>query len=60
MTKKEILFEDFPDIGKITEDEKKKNANKVFVESVRLANGLYRADEQHEEYRKVSLKRKLP
>ena len=55
-----MLFADFPEVGKITPEIKKDNENRVFTGGVRIGSGMYRTDEQAEEYKEKSLQRKLP
>ena len=57
---KEMLFVDFPPVGKITQTVKDKNEMRVFTGGVRINNGMYRTDGQDKKYREDSLKRKLP
>ena len=57
---KQMLFIDFPEVGKITQSVKQKNIKRVFTGGVRINNGMYRTDEQDRKYRENSLKRKLP
>lgn len=58
--KKQMLFTDFPDIGKITVEIKAKNEKRVFTGGIRIGSGKYRTDEQSRKYVESSLKRKLP
>ena len=58
--RKEMLFADFPSVGKITQAVKNKNITRIFTGGIRINNGMYRTDEQDKEYRQNSLKRKLP
>lgn len=57
---KQMLFADFPSIGKITPEIKAKNEKRVFTGGVRIGNGMYRTDEQAKKYKESSLQRKLP
>ncbi len=57
---KQMLFADFPKIGKITSTVKEENKRRVFTGGVRIGNGMYRTDEETMKYRSDALKRKLP
>ena len=57
---KQMLFVDFPKVGKITTEVKDKNKIRVFTGGVRIGNARYRTDEQAQQYREGSLQRKLP
>lgn len=56
----DMLFADFPSVGKITSEIKAENVKRVFTGGVRIGNGMYRTDEQANEYKQISLQRKLP
>lgn len=56
----QMLFVDFPKMGKITSEVKSKNDKRVFTGGVRIGSGRYRTDEQTKKYIEESLKRKLP
>ncbi len=60
MEKREILFVDFPPVGEITSEVKKKNVKRFFTGGVRINNGNYRTDKETERYRKESLRRAYP
>lgn len=60
MDKKEMLFVDFPPVGKITKTVKEKNLKRFFTGGVRINGGKYRTDEEAEIYRRKSLRRALP
>lgn len=60
LKRKEMLFKDFPDVSNITEKVKAENVKRVFTGGVRIANGMYRTDEQMKKYKENSLQRKLP
>ena len=55
-----MLFADFPKMGKITSEVKERNMKRTFTGGVRIGKGMYRTDEQVEEYIKSSLRKKLP
>ena len=57
---KQMLFADFPRIGKITSSVKSDNMKRVFTGGVRIGNGMYRTDEETAKYRHEALKRRLP
>ncbi len=57
---KQMLFTDFPNMGKITVEVKAKNEKRVFTGGIRIGSGRYRTDEQSKKYMENSLKRKLP
>lgn len=57
---REMLFSDFPEMGKINSEIKAKNKTRVITGAVRISSGMYRTDEQTEKYKKDSLKRRLP
>ena len=57
---KEMLFADFPPVGKITPDSKKENMKRVFTGGIRIGSGMYRTDEEAKKYKEQSLQRKLP
>jgi hypothetical protein len=55
-----ILYCDFPDMSKITEEIKHQNSKRVFTGGVRINNAQYRTAAEDFEYRQKSLRRKLP
>lgn len=55
-----MLFNDFPQMGRITEEVKQKNGSRIFTGGVRINNSMYRTDEQDKQYREKSLERRLP
>lgn len=57
---KEMLFINFPPIGKITPKVKEENSKRVFTGGVRIGNSMYRTDEETKKYKERSLQRKLP
>lgn len=57
---KQMLFADFPKIGKITSTAKEENRKRVFTGGVRIGSGRYRTDEEMMKYRSDALKRKMP
>ncbi len=57
---KQMLFADFPKIGKITSTEREKNQKRVFTGGIRIGNGMYRTEEEAAKYRAAALKRRLP
>ena len=57
---KEMLFVDFPEIGEITEEVRRKNKRRIFTGGVRIGNGMYRTDKEMKKYREDALKKKLP
>lgn len=59
--KKDYLFDDMFENGiKITDAVKQNIRNKQARGNVRLANGMYKLDEEQERYIKESLERELP
>lgn len=57
---KQMLFSDFPKLGKITSKVRSDNKKRIFVGGVRIGRGMYRTDEEMENYKKESLNKKLP
>ncbi len=57
---KQMLFADFPKIGKITPAVKQANRKRIFTGGVRIGNGMYRTDEETTSYQHNALKRRLP
>ena len=59
--KKDFLFDDMFDNGiDITEAVKANIRNKQVRGNIRVANGMYRTDNEKEQYIKESLERELP
>lgn len=56
----EMLFVDFPAVGKITKAAREKNMARIFTGGVRINNGMYRTDVEERKHREKSLRRKLP
>lgn len=56
----QMLFADFPKMGRITAENKAKNQKRVFTGGVRIGGGMYRTDEQVAQYKRDSLRRKMP
>ncbi len=56
----DMLFRDFPPIGKISSKVKRRNLKRTFTGGVRIAKGMYRTDDQQERYIRKSLKKRLP
>lgn len=57
---RQMLFADFPKIGKITSAAKQANKKRIFTGGVRIGNGMYRTDEEASAYKNNALKRRLP
>ena len=60
LKKEQMLFTDFPKMGKITYDVREKNKNRIFTGGIRIGKGMYRTDDEAERYKLDSLRRKLP
>ncbi len=59
--KNDYLFDDmFDNTSKFGREIKTNQNNKKITGNVRLAQGMYRTDEEKENYRKKSLERDLP
>ena len=58
--RKDPLYVDFPEFNEIDERVREENAKQVFVGGVRINISKYRTKAEDEEYRRKSLKRKLP
>ena len=56
----QMLFAEFPTMGKITAKDKAKNKKRIFTGGVRIGKGMYRTSDEVEKYKKDSLDRKLP
>lgn len=57
---KDMLFSEFPKIGKITSNVKEQNKKRIFTGGVRIGNGMYRTDDEAAKYKESALSRKLP